>query len=110
VAMWWLQYPNALPGIDLEKCDLVVLDGDRHGGPDGRAASSRRSRRGSLRCLRRVKKLVLRPPPNPRSPSPAFASAPMPRPRSKAAHRNWRRARPASATSCSTPWRIGSAA
>jgi hypothetical protein len=26
-----------LPGIDLEKCDLVVLDGDRHGGPDGRA-------------------------------------------------------------------------
>jgi hypothetical protein len=38
VAMWWSQHPNALPGIDLEKCDLVVLDGDRHGGPDGRAA------------------------------------------------------------------------
>src|SRR6516225_991007 len=38
VAQWWTQYPNALPGIDLEKCDLVVLDGDRHGGPDGRAA------------------------------------------------------------------------
>jgi hypothetical protein len=38
VAMWWTQHPNALPGIDLEKCDLVVLDGDRHGGPDGRAA------------------------------------------------------------------------
>jgi hypothetical protein len=38
VAQWWSQYPNALPGIDLEKCDLVVLDGDRHGGPDGRAA------------------------------------------------------------------------
>jgi hypothetical protein len=38
VALWWSQYPNALPGIDLEKCDLVVLDGDNHGGPDGRAA------------------------------------------------------------------------
>jgi hypothetical protein len=36
--MWWSQHPNALPGIDLEKADLVVLDGDRHGGPDGRAA------------------------------------------------------------------------
>jgi hypothetical protein len=35
VARWWHQFPNALPGIDLEKCDLVVLDGDRHGGPDG---------------------------------------------------------------------------
>jgi hypothetical protein len=38
VAQWWSQYPNALPGIDLEKCELLVLDGDRHGGPDGRAA------------------------------------------------------------------------
>src|SRR6516165_9994570 len=38
VVMWWSQHANALPGIDLEKSDLVVLDGDRHGGPDGRAA------------------------------------------------------------------------
>jgi hypothetical protein len=38
VLQWWSQYPNALPGIDLEKSDLVTLDGDRHGGPDGRAA------------------------------------------------------------------------
>jgi hypothetical protein len=38
VAQWWLQYPNALPAIDLEKCELFVLDGDRHGGPDGRLA------------------------------------------------------------------------
>jgi hypothetical protein len=38
VAMWWTQFPNALPGIDLEKNDLLVLDGDRHGGADGRAA------------------------------------------------------------------------
>ena len=38
VAMWWTQFPNALPGIDLEKSGLVVLDGDRHGGADGRAA------------------------------------------------------------------------
>src|SRR6516165_8919640 len=38
VAQWWSQFPNALPGIDLEKCELLVLDADRHGGPDGRAA------------------------------------------------------------------------
>jgi hypothetical protein len=37
VALWWHQHPGALPAIDLEKCDLFVLDGDRHGGPDGRA-------------------------------------------------------------------------
>ena len=37
VELWWHQYPGALPAIDLEKCDLIVLDGDRHGGPDGRA-------------------------------------------------------------------------
>jgi hypothetical protein len=36
-ALWWHQHPGALPAIDLEKCDLFVLDGDRHGGPDGRA-------------------------------------------------------------------------
>jgi hypothetical protein len=38
IAQWWMQFPNALPAIDLEKSDLVVLDGDRHGGPDGRTA------------------------------------------------------------------------
>jgi hypothetical protein len=38
VAQWWREQPGALPAIDLEKCDLFVLDGDRHGGPDGRAA------------------------------------------------------------------------
>ena len=37
VALWWHQHFGALPAIDLEKCDLFVLDGDRHGGPDGRA-------------------------------------------------------------------------
>jgi hypothetical protein len=38
VLQWWRQYPDALPAIDLEKAELMVLDGDRHGGPDGRAA------------------------------------------------------------------------
>ena len=38
ITRWWLQFPGALPGIDLEKCGLLALDGDRHGGPDGRAA------------------------------------------------------------------------
>ena len=38
VAQWWREHPGALPAIDLEKSDLFVLDGDRHGGPDGRKA------------------------------------------------------------------------
>jgi bifunctional DNA primase/polymerase-like protein len=38
IAQLWRQFPGAPPAIDLEKCDLFVLDGDRHGGPDGRAA------------------------------------------------------------------------
>jgi Bifunctional DNA primase/polymerase, N-terminal len=41
VAQWWAKHPGALPAIDLAKCDLFVLDGDRHGGPDGRAALRR---------------------------------------------------------------------
>jgi Bifunctional DNA primase/polymerase, N-terminal len=38
VAQWWQQYPHALPALDLGKCALVVLDGDRHGTVDGVAA------------------------------------------------------------------------
>ena len=38
IAQWWSQYPDALPAIDLEKCELLVLDGDQHGGPDGYTA------------------------------------------------------------------------
>jgi hypothetical protein len=30
VAQWWRQWPAALPALDLGKCGLVVLDGDRH--------------------------------------------------------------------------------
>src|SRR5688572_18479619 len=32
---FWDTYPDALPGIALGKAGLVVLDADRHGGPDG---------------------------------------------------------------------------
>jgi hypothetical protein len=32
---WWKEWPDSAPGIDLAKVGLVVLDGDRHGGPDG---------------------------------------------------------------------------
>jgi hypothetical protein len=35
IKSWWRQWPDSLPGIDLAKIDVVVLDGDRHGGPDG---------------------------------------------------------------------------
>jgi hypothetical protein len=38
IAQWWQQYPHALPALDLAKCGLLVLDGDRHGGSDGVAA------------------------------------------------------------------------
>jgi hypothetical protein len=30
VTRWWQLYPQALPGLDLGKCGLVMLDGDRH--------------------------------------------------------------------------------
>jgi hypothetical protein len=38
IERWWKRWPSAVPAIDLGKSDLAVLDGDRHGGPDGRAA------------------------------------------------------------------------
>ena len=38
IAEFWAQNPGALPAIDLAKAGLVVLDGDRHGGPDGVSA------------------------------------------------------------------------
>jgi hypothetical protein len=36
---WFVQWPDSLPAIDLAKSGHVVLDGDRHGGPDGVAAA-----------------------------------------------------------------------
>jgi hypothetical protein len=38
VRAWWRQHPDAVPGIALGRADLVVIDADRHGGPDGVAA------------------------------------------------------------------------
>jgi hypothetical protein len=35
---WWDEFPGAVPGIELEHAGLVVVDTDRHGGPDGVAA------------------------------------------------------------------------
>ena len=40
IKSWWKQWPDSLPGIDLAKIGVVVLDGDRHGGPDGVAGLS----------------------------------------------------------------------
>jgi hypothetical protein len=31
----WANHPDAIPGIDLGKSNHIVIDGDRHGGPDG---------------------------------------------------------------------------
>jgi hypothetical protein len=35
IEQWWEQWPDALPGIDLGKAELIVLDGDRHPDDDG---------------------------------------------------------------------------
>jgi bifunctional DNA primase/polymerase-like protein len=35
ILRWWHEFPGALPGIDLQKAELLVLDGDRHGHDDG---------------------------------------------------------------------------
>jgi hypothetical protein len=34
----WKRWPDAMPGLDLARSGLVVVDADRHGGPDGIAA------------------------------------------------------------------------
>ena len=39
IRAWWKQYPHAVPGIELGRSELLVLDADRHGnGPDGVSA------------------------------------------------------------------------
>jgi hypothetical protein len=38
IGEWWMQWPLAMPGLPLERCGLVVVDCDRHGGVDGVAA------------------------------------------------------------------------
>ena len=39
IRKWWRGHPYAVPGIELgQLCGLVVIDADRHGGPDGVAA------------------------------------------------------------------------
>lgn len=35
IERWAAAHPEAMPAIDLAKMDLVVIDADRHGGPDG---------------------------------------------------------------------------
>jgi hypothetical protein len=48
IKKWWVQWPDSLPGIDLAKIGIVVLDGDRHGGPDGVEGLSRLLREHNL--------------------------------------------------------------
>lgn len=38
---WWTRWPEAAPGVDLAKAGFLVVDPDRHGGPDGVAAWER---------------------------------------------------------------------
>ena len=39
VRRWWKEFPNAVPGIELRRAGLVLIDADRHpGGADGVAA------------------------------------------------------------------------
>jgi Bifunctional DNA primase/polymerase, N-terminal len=39
ISAWFDRWPDSLPAIDLAKSSVVVVDGDRHGGPDGVAAA-----------------------------------------------------------------------
>jgi hypothetical protein len=39
--VWWRLYPRALPGIELGRSKIYVVDPDRHGGADGIAAWER---------------------------------------------------------------------
>ena len=32
---WWSEWPDAVPGIELGRANLILLDPDRHGGEDG---------------------------------------------------------------------------
>jgi hypothetical protein len=38
IKSWWREYPDAVAGIALGGAGLIVIDADRHGGPDGVAA------------------------------------------------------------------------
>jgi hypothetical protein len=38
LAAWWERWPNALVGMPAGPAGLVIIDADRHGGPDGVAA------------------------------------------------------------------------
>ena len=35
IRRWWKQHPNAIVGLALGSAGLIVVDTDRHGGPDG---------------------------------------------------------------------------
>jgi Bifunctional DNA primase/polymerase, N-terminal/Primase C terminal 2 (PriCT-2) len=35
VARWWCTWPDAVPGIELGRTDLIIIDTDRHGAVDG---------------------------------------------------------------------------
>src|SRR5215831_2935036 len=39
IKAWFKRWPDAIPAIDLAKSGHIILDGDRHGGPDGVAAA-----------------------------------------------------------------------
>jgi len=41
IRRWWQPLPDAAPGIELGCAGLIVIDADRHGGPDGVAALER---------------------------------------------------------------------
>jgi hypothetical protein len=38
ITAWFETYSDAVPGIELGRANLIVIDADRHGGPDGVAA------------------------------------------------------------------------
>jgi hypothetical protein len=51
IKQWFKKWPDSLPAIDLAKSGHIILDGDRHGGPDGVAAAEQLFAEHSLNAV-----------------------------------------------------------
>jgi hypothetical protein len=50
IRSWWRRFPDAVAGVELGQAGLIVIDADRHGGPDGVTAFKNPTHPG--RCAR----------------------------------------------------------
>ncbi len=62
IKQWWNKFSGAVPGIELGRVGLIVIDADRHGGPDGVAAFiglEKQSRDCDVEIVPQPKRLVV---------------------------------------------------